>query len=184
MNRFGKLAALVLATLSPGVCLARSEIDQVKPVQQQERSMVVEYKSGEKIKYAVVFVGAVHVNRFEDGNPSTLDPFHPFDDRKCHWTVTPSITRQTFIVLPDGERAEKRDLAFVYNVPFSNQGSDFVLMQLRPENCSDAQARFDSDVNNGVASVNRDMSAVLDRAYNELREFIKKKEGVAQIVGG
>lgn len=163
-------------SLYPANCMSE---EYNKQVQRQERSLTVEYKNGSKLENAVVFTGYINVVHYEDGEASTLT--HPIDTRKCHWTVTPTITRQTFVVLPDGERAEKSDLKSVYNVPFQNQGSDFVLTQLRPENCGDAQSRYNSDVQNGINAVNRDMSAVIDRGYKELIEEIQKKQGVAKV---
>ena len=167
-------------TSTLGICLAAA--DHIIPVQQQERSLMVEYRDGSRINHAVVFVGSVRVNRREESPPWTFGRA-PVDERRCEWTVTPTIMRRTFVVLPGQGRAEKKDLTAVYSVPFTNQGSDWFVTVLTPDNCNDAKGRFDSDLNNAVAAVNRDMSSAMDKAYGDLIAAIKSEEGVVRARG-
>jgi hypothetical protein len=99
-------------------------------------------------RYVLHWSGTVNDNHYEDGHPS--EPFKGWftDTRQCHWTITSRIARTVSLVNHNGEPFQRTELAVPLSLSFANKGSDFVLLDLAPENCGKAQARYESDLAN------------------------------------
>jgi hypothetical protein len=67
----------------------------------------------------------------------------------------------------------------VYGTSFSGKGSDFKVTQLRPENCGDADARFNSDVNDAKNNVMGAMDGVI---ANDLSKVTSDLTGLPNVV--
>lgn len=69
---------------------------------------------------------------------------------------------------------EKKDLVVVlHEVKFANQGSDFGLLALRPENCGDSEARFDSDVKDARNAVKAQLPNILATDAAKVKTTLK-----------
>ena len=136
-------SGLVLAVLlaHPTAVAAQETVDT------RERTFRVKYQDGTTELYKVRWQAQRSIDVREDGHPAEPFAGRPFDTRTCHWSINAYISRRVFLVARNGKEFENVEKARVFNSDFTNQGSSFVLANLRPENCNDARARRDSDWN-------------------------------------
>ena len=123
-----------------------------------ERGVTVKYSDGFTEKYEVVYNGVVNVAKEERGGPAKPLDGKFVDDRQCYWSIQTFVERQIYAVNRQGQRAILEQFNKRFQTSFANQGSDFKLLQLRSENCGDAQNRFSSD----VANANKAIADVFD----------------------
>lgn len=115
-------------------------------LQQDAKPITVVYKSGEVEHYVVKWTGTRGIDHHEDGHPSEPLKGWLTDTRQCHWTISSQIVRKVYLLNHNGQEYAQEELTTPLVENFANKGSDFVLTQLRPENCGDADARYQSDV--------------------------------------
>jgi len=160
-----------------GSCFAQ-RVNRTDVVQSASRPVLVKFANGVTEKYVVEWSGTASILESEEGAPATPLSGHFIDDRRCHWKIQPVIQRKLYFVNRVGDRFAKEDLTTVYQVHFDNQGSEFMSLRLRSENCNDAEARFQSDVSDShilvqqqfVNHTNADFQAVLNaiRGWNQV----------------
>jgi hypothetical protein len=168
MLKRSSMIAVVLFTLWGTVFAQR--VNRTDVVQHASRPILVRYANGATERYIVEWTGTASIREWEDGGPATPLTGHFVDDRRCHWEIRPVIQRKLYFVNVVGDRFAKEELTTVYQVRFENQGNAFMLLGLRSENCNDAEARFQSDVNDShvhvmqqfTNTVNFDFQAVLN----------------------
>jgi len=134
-----KLLSCILGGLLTGVCYAQV-------LQQDTKPITVNYTSGEVEHYVVKWTGSRDIDHHEDGHPS--EPLNGWftDTRQCHWSIASRIIRKVYLLNHNGQEYAQEEFTTPLVENFANKGSDFVLTQLRPENCGDANARYQSDV--------------------------------------
>ncbi len=134
-----KLLFCLLGALLTSVCFAQV-------LQQDAKPITVTYISGEVEHYVVKWTGSRDIDHHEDGHPS--EPFNGWftDTRQCHWSIASRIIRRAYLLNHNGQEYAQDELTMPLVENFANKGSDFVLTQFRPENCGDANARYQSDV--------------------------------------
>jgi hypothetical protein len=134
-----KLLYCLLGCLLTGACFAQV-------LQQDAKPITVIYTSGEVEHYVVKWTGTRDIDHHEDGHPS--EPLNGWftDTRQCHWSIASRIIRKVYLLNHNGQEYAQDELTTPLVENFANKGSDFVLTQLRPENCGDANARYQSDV--------------------------------------
>jgi hypothetical protein len=137
------LHVCILTCLIVGICYADVLQTDSKPI-------TVTYKSGEVEHYIVRWTGSRDVDHHEDGHPS--EPLKGWftDTRQCHWSINSRITRTVYLMNKNGQEFAQQELTTPLVENFANKGSDFVLTQLRSENCGDADARYKSDLADSV----------------------------------
>ena len=114
--------------------------------QTDSKPITVSYTVGADEHYIVRWAGTIDIEHHEDGHPS--EPLKGWftDTRQCHWAISSRITRRVFLLNRNGQEYVQEELTTPLTQNFANKGSDFVVTQLRPENCGDAEGRFQSDV--------------------------------------
>lgn len=128
------------------------ELVYAEEIGTQTRTYRVQYSDGATENYSVIYHGIVEPKKWQTGKPSTT--FHPLDTRKCHWTIETYVTREACLVSRGGQQFCKGQATRVYGISFAGKGSDLQLERLHPENCNDANARYNSDVTDAKAAVN------------------------------
>lgn len=146
----------------------RANVDE--EIIQQDRSFVVRYVDGAQERYLVAYRGFVQQNAHESGGPAVPADFKFIDNRQCHWAINSRIQRTVYLVHRSGRQIPYEKLSVRWQVPFTNKGSDFVLTQLRSENCNDAWGRYASDVNNAKARVRIDFPNVVQADTDTLKQ--------------
>jgi len=116
-------------------------------VQSKERFLTVKYKDGAIERYKVKWQALRDMAVREDGGPAKPLEGKFVDDRRCHWDINARIERRLFIIARSGQTFAKEDAFRSFNSDFTNQGSSFLLIGLRSENCNDAAGRRNSDWN-------------------------------------
>lgn len=149
----------LLFTAPASANIERANSDE--EVAQQDRSFRVRYSDGSQERYLVTYRGLVKLNAHESGGPAVPEKFKFIDDRQCHWSINSRIERTVYLIHRSGRQIPYEKLSIRWQVPFTNKGSDFVLTQLRSENCNDAWSRFLSDAENARARVRAELPDVL-----------------------
>jgi hypothetical protein len=141
MGRGLMLKLLLCAIVGFAPALTRAQV-----LQQDAKPISVTYTSGEVEHYIVRWTGSREVDHHEDGHPS--EPLKGWftDTRQCHWSIASRITRKVYLLNHNGQEYAQEELTTPLVENFANKGSDFVLTQLRPENCGDANGRYQSDL--------------------------------------
>ena len=155
-----------------GVCHAQILQQDAKPV-------TVVYGSGEVEHYIVKWTGSRDIDHHEDGHPSVPLKGWITDTRQCHWSIASRIVRKVYLLNHNGQEYVQEEFTTPVVENFANQGGSFVLTQLRPENCGDANPRYESDVANSTkhmadlfpSSVAKDYQTVI----NTIRAWPKVK---------
>ncbi|MBB5337840.1 hypothetical protein [Tunturiibacter gelidoferens] len=129
-----------------GVC-------QAQILQQDAKPITVVYMSGEVEHYVVKWTGSRDIEHHEDGHPSEPLKGWITDTRQCHWSIATRIVRKLYLLNRNGQEYAQEELTTPLVENFANQGSDFILTQLRPENCGNANSRYESDVANSTKHV-------------------------------
>jgi hypothetical protein len=139
------LSSGVLGSMFVLACVCYADV-----LQQDEKPITVTYKSGEVEHYIVKWSGTRDIDHHEDGHPS--EPLNGWltDTRQCYWSIASRITRKVYLLNHNGQEYAQDALTTPLVENFANKGSDFVVTQLRPENCGDTDARYKSDVANST----------------------------------
>ena len=159
-----------ITTLSISAFADIERANQDEEVIQQDRAFVVKYADGTQERYLVAYRGFVQQNARESGGPAVPKDFKFIDDRQCHWTITSRVQRIVYLSHRSGRQIPYEKLTVRWQVPFSSKGSDFVLTQLRSENCNDAWSRFQSDLNNAKARVRDEFPKLQQADLEALRK--------------
>ncbi len=171
MKNFFLIAPLLLAvTQAAWANIERANTDD--EVIQQDRSFRVKYADGTQERYLVAYRGYVSQNAHESGGPAIPEKFKFVDDRQCHWTINSRIQRIVNLVHRSGRQIPYEKLSVRWQVPFTGKGSDFVLTQLRSENCNDAWPRFQSDVNDAKGRVRSEFPNVVAADTDTLKKLM------------
>ena len=93
----------------------------------ETRLFKVEMGDGSNVTYKVVWQGFRDLAWNESGAPSTFSPFHPVDDRQCHWTVTGWIARRVAVEIA-GQDYYNDNIEKVFNQNSTGKGSDFQVL--------------------------------------------------------
>lgn len=164
-----KVCALLL------VVLAACNSYCAEVVQQDAKPLTVSYSKGAVEHYIVKWAGTIDVNKYETGHPAEPLNGWLFDTRQCHWSITSSIVRKVYLLNHNGQEFAEEVLTTPLTENFANKGSDYVVTQLRPENCGDAQSRFDSDVNDSkkhmVAVFPKDVAKDYEAVINTMKDW-------------
>lgn len=139
-----------------------------------ERGVTVKYSDGFAEKYVVVYNGVVNVAKEERGGPAKPFEGKLVDDRQCFWTIQTFVERQIYAVNRQGQRAILEQFNRRFETAFAGQGSDFKLLQLRPENCGDAQNRFASDVANANKAIADKFDSVVSTDLGTLKNIFNQ----------
>lgn len=166
MKKLSKLVFAVAALSAASVSWAEEVVRDSKP-------FLVKYTDGIAEKYVAEWIGIVSWDKSESGGPAVPLKGKFIDDRKCHWTITAVVTRRLYLMNRNGDRFKKDDFDAVFNAKHVGQGSDFVLTQLRPENCGDAEARFQSDVNDARKALRDQFAGITASDVNAVKEKVK-----------
>lgn len=142
------------------------------------RAFQVEFKDHSIVTYNIEYLGGMDYDVREDGGPSTWT--HPFDDRRCSWSLSGAIRRKVSVVI-GGETFEKTDLYLAYNANSQNVGSSFVLGNLRPENCNDCADRRASDFQNMRNNVNGMLQQVIASDLPLVEAKIRQSGNVVKV---
>jgi hypothetical protein len=142
-------------------------------VKEDTRPLFVRYSSGDSERYVVKWTGSLESNHWEDGHPAIPLEGKFTDTRQCHWTINTQIVRKLFLINKVGEQFAKENLTTVLSLGSANQGSDFKLTQLRPENCGDAEARYQSDLKDARVAIGQAFNLVLEKDFQDLKTIVK-----------
>lgn len=138
----------------------------------QDRMFRARYADGTQERYLVAYRGIVKQYARESGGPAIPEQGKFIDNRQCHWNIDSRIERTVYLVHRSGRNIPYEKLSNRWQVPFTNKGSDFVLTQLRSENCNDAWARFASDVTNAKQRVNAEFVTVIASDLETLKKSL------------
>jgi hypothetical protein len=141
----------------------------------------VTYSNGSVENYIGDWSALLDVQHWEDGHPAVPLKGWLTDTRQCHWSINGKIIRKLFLTNQAGEQFEKKDLAVVYDSTNANKGSDLQLIGLRPENCGDANERFNSDVNNGRIATRQHFPEVEKNDLETLKAAIRNWPKVTKV---
>jgi len=166
VKRFLGISVAALMLAAPAWASQEELAKETKPFQ-------VTYGNGVTERYIVEWRALLDVDKSESGGPAVPFKGKFVDDRQCHWTVRGSVVRRVFLANQAGELFEKKDLAVVYDSSSSGEGAHFKLIGLRGENCNDANARFESDVNNGRIATRGNLSQTINQDVARVREAMK-----------
>jgi len=165
----------ILGLVLIGVCYADI-------LQQGSKPVAVKYKNGNVEHYVVKWTGTRTIDHHEDGHPS--EPLNGWltDTRQCHWSISSQIIRKVYLLNQNGQEYAQEELTTPLVENFANKGSDFVLTQLRSENCGDANARYQSDVNDSTKHMSDAFPGVVDSDYKKVIETMKGWPNVQSIL--
>ena len=135
---------LLFCVATVGSCYAQEVL------QSDSKPISVVYKTGEVEHYIVKWTGQRVIDHHEDGHPSEPLKGWLTDTRQCYWSIDSSILRRVYLLNKNGQEFAQAELTTPLVNNFANKGSDFVVTALRPENCGDANARYQSDVANSA----------------------------------
>ncbi len=128
-------------TVAMVLVLAFSIPIRAEEVQSKERFLTVKYKDGTTERYKLKWQALRDINVREDCGPAKPLEGKFVDDRRCHWDINARIERRLYIIARNGQTFAKEDAFRSFNSDFTNQGSSFLLVGLRSENCNDAADR-------------------------------------------
>lgn len=143
-----------------------------------ERGVTVKYSDGFTEKYVVVYNGIVNVTKEERGGPAKPLEGKLIDDRQCYWSIQTFVERQIYSLNRQGQRSILEGYNNRFETNFANKGSDFKLLQLRSENCGDAQDRFNSDVNNAKQSIHNQFDSIVTTDLNTLQNVFNQATSI------
>jgi hypothetical protein len=153
----------------------------VRVVRQQAVPVSVTLDSGAVEQYLVQWLGTVASNKVEEGHPA--EPLKGWfaDTRKCHWSIQSEVSRKVYYVDKDEHPSTENAVSTVFHSGFGNQGSDFVWTRLRPENCGDSAARYQSDINDAQTAVASKFGGIINEDRIRLSEELGKLPHVAKV---
>jgi hypothetical protein len=155
--------------------------ENVQVLRQQAIPVSVTLNSGAVEQYLVHWLGTVASNKFEEGHPA--EPLKGWftDTRQCHWSIQSEVVRKVYYVDQNGQASTENAVSTVFHSGFGNQGSDFVLTRLRPDNCGDSAARYQSDVNDAQMAVAGKFASIINEDRIRLAEELRKLPHVVNV---
>ena len=164
--------ALVVSPFTAFADIERANADE--EVAHQDRVFRAKYADGTQERYVVAYRGFVKQYARESGGPAVPEKFKFIDDRQCHWNIDSRIERTVYLVHRSGRNIPYEKLSTRWQIPFTSKGSDFVLTQLRSENCNDAWSRYISDVNNAKSRVQGEFASVIGGDLETLKKAMSE----------
>jgi hypothetical protein len=163
------------------MALEALHVNAQETLQQDAKPITVSYESEAVEHYVVRWTGLRDVNHREDGHPS--EPLKGWftDTRQCFWEINSRIVRRVYLLNHNGQQYAQEELTTPLAENFANKGSDFVLTQLRSENCGDADARFRSDVANSSKHMADVFPANVEKDYSDVLAIMRKWPGVKTV---
>lgn len=169
-------AVAIVITATTGV-----HAQNVENVGEYSQAYRITYEDGDTERYIANYTGQVRYRHWESGGPSKPLEGKFVDDRQCHWTIQSLIDRKVCLVSRDGRQYCQGNMNRVYGVQMAGQGSDFVLERLRPENCGDTQARYESDLNNARVATQRALQPTADSDRRRVESELSAIQGAASV---
>jgi len=150
-------------------------------VQAKERFLTVKFKDGYTERYKVKWQALRDMTVQEHGGPAKPLEGKFVDDRRCEWNINARIERRFYLVARNGETFAKEEAFRSYNSDFQNQGSSFLLIGLRSENCNDAASRRQSDWNNTQTKLLNAFGGITNADFDNVKAEMKKDAQVVEI---
>jgi len=175
-------AKTTLLTGSCLACLLAGGIVRAEEVDSEQRSIAVRYKNGDVEHYLISWTADMGVELREDGAVAQPGQGRFVDDRRCHWSVSGSITRQVFLLDHAGDQYSSAELVRVYAKAKRDQGSAFVVTTLTPDNCGAATARRDGDYMDVKRRLLTDFPATVEADVVALRLELKARPDVTRVM--
>lgn len=143
--------------------LGYSTISRAQVVGTVDRSYLVTYPNGSTETYIAEYTASMNVNRWESGHPSEPLRMPPWltDTRQCHWEITSQIKRRIALVSVSAQTYWSSGFTQPYLKEMTGKGSDFIVINMASENCGQALARFESDVNDVKSHLTGALDAVI-----------------------
>jgi hypothetical protein len=161
--------AFFLSLVQVSACADQIRANADEEIIQQDRAFQVKYSDGSLERYVATYRGFVTQNAHESGGPAVPADFKFVDDRKCHWKINSRIERIVHFAHRSGRQMVYEKLSVRWQIPLTGQGSDFMLLGLRSENCNDAWPRFESDTNNARQLVRSEFSKYIQADTDALK---------------
>jgi hypothetical protein len=158
-----------LGVLMLSILIMASPYASGETLRNTERTVNVKYSDGFVEKYIVAYNGVVNVAKEERG--SARFP----DNRQCFWSIQTYVGRQIYSVNRQGQRAVLEQFNRKFETAFANQGDDFKILKLRPENCNDANNRFESDVNNAKQAIQQKFEPIVTEDLKTLKNVLTRQ---------
>jgi hypothetical protein len=177
----------VKTTLLTGSCLLSllaSGIVRAEEVDSELRSIAVRYRNGDIEHYLVAWTADLGVDLREDGAVAQPGVGRFVDDRRCHWSVSGSITRQVFLLDHAGDQYGSAELVRVYGKAKRDQGTAFVVTTLTSDNCGAATARRDGDYVDVKRRLLDDFPGTVEADLVALRQELKARPDVTRVLAG
>ena len=171
------LAVSVLAFAMAAAAPSRADV-----VQSKERFFTAKYKDGFTERYKVKWQALRDMSVQEHGGPAKPLEGKFTDDRRCQWHINARIERRLYMVARNGQAFAKESAFRSYNSDFRNEGSSFVLTNLRPGNCNDTAARRGSDWNDARTKLLGAFAGVTEADFANLKKEMKKDAQLLEIV--
>jgi hypothetical protein len=102
------------ALFTASAVFAQVRHDSNEQIQDSKVAYVATYPDKSKENVLVSYEAFVSVRIWQTGAASTIRPWHPIDDRKCHVTVTSKVQRRAYIVTHSGVNAPLDQYTEVY----------------------------------------------------------------------
>ncbi|HEX4038645.1 MAG TPA: hypothetical protein VHX37_11355 [Acidobacteriaceae bacterium] len=150
-------------------------------VQTDAKPIKVVYNSGEVEHYIVRWQGTRKIDHHEDGHPSEPLKGWLTDTRQCFWSIDTQILRRVYLLNHNGQEFAQDELTSPLVEHFANKGSDYVVTQLRPENCNDADTRYKSDVADSTKHMAQVFSSVAGPDYQAVLAKMRAWPGVKSV---
>jgi hypothetical protein len=170
------LTAVCLVSLTAGEAIRAEEVDS------EQRSIAVRYRNGDIEHYLISWTADMGVDLREDGALAQPGQGRFVDDRRCHWSVSGSITRQVFLLDHAGDQYGSAELVRVYGKAKRDQGTAFVVTTLTSDNCGTATARRDGDYVDVKRRLLDDFPGTVEADLVALRLELKARPDVTRVM--
>jgi hypothetical protein len=167
-----------------GAIEQRKELGNAEIVKSAFLPVKITFDSGKVENYLVQWAGAVSPERLETGSPAEPLRGSFLDTRRCQWKITSEVTRKVYFVDDQNEVSTEDAVTKLFSVGAGNQGSDFVLSQMRPENCNDAAPRFASDLIGTKSLVEQKFPLVVGTDKGQVAVELRKLPHVESVTFG
>ena len=178
-SQLKKLTVAIAAILSIATASAQAA-DWTESLETDSRVFRTKFKDKSVVTYRVDYSGHLNGHVREKGEPSTL--LNPIDNRRCYWNGDGHILREVKVIV-GGQEYVKPDLTTVFKKGHTGEGSEFILPELRSENCNDSRPRRDSDFQNLRNAVNEGLQGVIHSDIEEVKNQIRMLNDVVEVHG-
>jgi hypothetical protein len=170
-----------MAFLAPGLLSSPAHLTAQEVLGSETRPFLVKYQNGMVEKYIIQWTANLAVNHWESGGPAKPLEGKFVDDRQCHWTTNATVIRRVYLTNQGGELFEKKDLATPFESNFKGEGAGFKLIQFRPENCGDAEARYQSDLSDSRRALRANLPGVIKNDMPDVLAVMKAWANVKEV---